>query len=320
MDGEFIKIITSLKDLKKVEEESFNLEKLFDMWTRFLFERIIRIFEWTGLPFPQREMERAAMLTGITYVAWHNADVGLVTGNGNVYGVTRYSDVYDTVIYSMPKEGGGTIHGKRKIGEKAVAFYNNSCMMGMVEFIQRYASLMTHADLTLRCALVNLRDQDVFFTGDSSTREAINAYYRDKYKGNVSAILDSSLMMTEGVGTANLAKSSYVMNIKDIVEVHNEILRMFYRDIGVRWAREKKGNMTSNEVESDAQLLLFNVSDMLACREEFCNEYNKVFQKFGVAPISVKLSNDFELVEEDYEEETGDSSDDSGEKGEENED
>ena len=42
---------------KKLEEEVLQLPLSFEYWKNVLFEKCIRIFEWTGLPFEQKELE-----------------------------------------------------------------------------------------------------------------------------------------------------------------------------------------------------------------------------------------------------------------------
>lgn len=281
----------------KNEKKSTTLNSLFRMWLNFFYTKILTIFRYDGLPFPQRELESIALINGLNYVAFHDKNVGVVTGSGNVYGVTRYPDVFTNVAYAMPDENGQQISGDRIIGQDACVLYNTSSMMGLYTFLARYASLMTHADLTLKCILINMRDMDTFLTTDSSSKESIELFYKKKYMGEPSAIMDESLLMAEGDTTINLSKGNYNYGARDVVDVQLEILRAFYRDIGVRWIKDKRANINSEEVDSDEQLLLFNVSDMLQCRKDFCTEYNRIIApKIGNKKISVTLSPEFQII------------------------
>lgn len=288
--------IRDYKAISRQEKKATNISNLYSLWQDFLYNRIIRIFEWRGLPMPQRELESGLMLNGINYIAFHDRAVGFVTGSGSIYGVTRYPDIYTKVIYTMPKEEGGTISGTRILGESALACYNTSTMLSMFPFICRYASLLTHSDLTLKNALINYRVQDILVAANDSAKDSIREYYEGKYNGNPKAIIDETLSLINSGGTENLAKSSYNYSLLELVDVGNEILRNFFRDIGIKWAKEKRGNMTVEEVDSDEQLLLFNVSDMLHCREEFCNDFNKLFADKLGREISVSLSPEYEVL------------------------
>ena len=63
----------------------------------------------------------------------------------------------------------------------------------------------------------------------------------------------------------------------DCIDARNELLRMFYNDIGVRFTKDKKERMIESEVSSDNQMLLFNISDMLHQWEKASAEINKLF-------------------------------------------
>lgn len=276
------------------EKTATSLESLYSYWKETLLNRVIRLFEWNGLPFEQHELEINTILLGNGFVAY-DKEAGLVTRNGNVYGVTRYSDVYTNALYSMPSEKGkGTISGDVKLGVDAVMLKNTSLQMGMMKFLMRYASLLAHGDLTYKSLLINRRTQETLASADSSTTAAINDYYNARYKGQPQAILDKSLVEIQN-GTTNLAGTIGNPDFMNILDAQNEIMRAFYRDIGIRWTKQKRGNMIEEEVDSDGQMLLFNISDMLHCREQFCKEYNKVFN--GRAnPISVKIASELQTL------------------------
>lgn len=286
------------------EVNSTSLERLYSMWVGFFFDRILRIFEYENLTFPQRELEGTAILNGISYMAYtDNGENGFVTRNGSVYGVTRYPDVFTTVIYAMPKEGGGTISGKAKVGEYSAVLYNTSNGMSLMPFIERYASLATHIDLTLKCRLINDRYTDILLTSDSGTTESLTEYYDKKYKGIPAAVLDESLLLTRE-GTINLANNrAGGESSLQLIQSHNELLRSFYRDIGLKVSKEKTAEMTSFEVDANDSMLLFNINDMLRQRKKFCEECNRIFKGLEYKdldgktkiyePISVKLNEEF---------------------------
>lgn len=277
---------------KADEKNATSLETLYCYWKEQLLNRIIRIFEWTGLPFEQHEMEKYCMLNGKTYVAFHDKDKGFVTGAGAVYGVTRYDDVFTDVQYAFPDEGGTSISGNRRIGEDAVVLYNTSLSMPMRDFLCRYASLLAHGDLSYKSLLISRRSQEVLVASDASTASSINDFFASKYKGQPQAILDTTMRDIQG-GVANLSNSTPNIDYMSILDAQMEMLRAFYRDLGIRWTRQKRGNMTEDEVDSDGQMLLFNIRDMLHCRERFCEEYNRVFSG-RAEPISVKVSSELE--------------------------
>ena len=114
------------------------------------------------------------------------------------------------------------------------------------------------------------------------------------YNGDIDAILDVGLLKKGNGGIDNLAlTSSGTLGVMDCIDARNELLRMFYNEIGVRYNRDKKERMIESEVENDEQMLLLNINDMLKQRQNACKEINRIFGR----NISVKLSPEFEIIE-----------------------
>ena len=105
---------------------------------------------------------------------------------------------------------------------------------------------------------------------------------------------DTDALIDDGFTDAkNIAPTmSGSLGVMDCIDARNELLRMFYADIGVRFTKDKKERMIESEVSSDNQMLLFNISDMLHQREKASEEINKLF---GLN-TSVKLSKEFSLL------------------------
>lgn len=280
---------------ESVELNSTSLTTLFRYWFDFFFEKIIRIFEYKNLPFPYHELEGSAILNGKSFMAY-SKKYGFVTRKGSIYGVTRYPDVFTNVIYAMPNEDNkGTISGNARIGYDAVVLYNTATSLSFIPFLNRYASLATHFDLTLKSILIDARYPDAFTTGDSDARESINEYFNLKYEGKAAAILDES-MFTATTGTVNLNSRKHdTSEVRTIIDAQNELLRNFYRDIGLRWIKDKRANVIADEIDGNDAVLLFNISDMLYQRRLFVDECNMVFERYLPHPITVRLNPSFAL-------------------------
>lgn len=288
---------------RDVELNSTSLTTLFRFWFDFFYEKIIRIFIYENLPFPFQELEGSAIINGKTFIAYDD-NFGFVTRSGSIYGVTRYPDVFTDVIYSMPSETGKVISGKKKIGKDAVVLYNTATSLSMVPFLNRYASLATHFDLTLKSMLINLRYPDILASVDSDTKDSIDEYFTNKYNGLAGSIIDTSMLVAKE-GTVNLNNKTYTASeLRSTIDAQNELLRSFYRDIGLRWIKDKRANVNSEEIDGNDSVLLFNTSDMLYQRHTFVDEVNRVFASRLELPVTVKLNPAFINMEGNGENET----------------
>ena len=269
---------------KKLEKDEMKLDRSITYWKNYLFEKIVRIFEWTGLPFPQRELETRLILYGYCGVV-NDGKLGIMAADGGMSGVTQYHDIFTNLTYAAPTAKGGTL----EIGKDCVIVNNTALRTPLYPLVYRTACLLAHADISLKCALVNMRYTDLFATDDESTAENVRAVRNRLYDGDYDCIVDKSI-----VGSLQNIANTTTSNrsIKDCIEVRQEILKAFYNAIGVRYNKEKKERMITDEITDDSQLLLFNIADMLAQRKTACKDIKKVL---GIN-VTVDLTPEFDVI------------------------
>lgn len=280
----------NLKEIKKEEKEEMKLPSSISYWTDMLFEKAIRIFEWSGdLQFPQKEIEMRLLLYGYCgYVK--DTSVGEMVVSSGMSVPTQYWDEFKKFTYAAATAHGGT----RKIGKDCVIINNTALRNPLIPMIKRYANLLAHTDVSLKMSLVNLRVKNIISTDSQSTAESYRTMFDKFYNGDVDAILDDGLLKKGNGGIDNLAlNSSGSLGVMDCIDARNELLRMFFNEIGVRYNRDKKERMIESEIENDEQMLLLNIGDMLKQRKKACEEINKIFNR----NISVDLSPEFKIFE-----------------------
>lgn len=279
----------SEKLLLKETELEMQLPSSVNYWTEMLFEKIVRIFEWSGLPFPQREIEMRLISTG--FCGFVKDDIlDYMVAYGGMSGPTQYFDVFKDFTYSAPLAKGGT----KKIDKDCVIINNTALRNPMNVFIKRYAILLAHCDVTLVMSLVNLRTKNIIATDDQGTADSYKEMFKKFYKGEFSALIDNGLLGSSDGGLNNVAlPTSGNIGVMECIDARNEIMRMFYNDIGVRYTRDKKERMIESEVENDQQLLLFNINDMLRQRQNACEKINELFD----LNVSVKLAPEFNIID-----------------------
>lgn len=251
-------------------------DNLFDMHLDRCLGRIVRLFKYERLPFPQHELEVRTVLEGFGAVVL-DKQRGIMTAWGGMSGPTQYADYFKYFTYSAPTAKGG----QKTIGVECVILRNTSLGSSMADWLRRYADLYAHNDISLRMALINSRYQDILKTTDSSKSETLKSWYKGLVRGEMLAIVDDTPLsdFVDGKGDIQALDLNHTgeVDFTRYTELENELTRTFYRDIGIRWNKDKKANLVSGEVEQDNMLLEFNIYDMLECRKRFCDEYNKVF-------------------------------------------
>ena len=272
------------------EENELKLSASIKYWCNILLEKTVRIFEWEGLPFPQRELEVRTLVDG--YCGFVKDELkGLMVASGGLSGVTQYFDIFTNFTYSAPTARGG----RATIGKDCIIIQNTALRNSIYPLVFRYACLLAHCDVSLKMALVNLRMKNIIVSDDENMADTFRTMYKKFYEGDTDALIDDGF--TDAKNIAPTMSGS--LGVMDCIDARNELLRMFYTDIGVRFTKDKKERMIESEVSSDNQMLLFNISDMLHQREKASDEINKLF---GLN-TSVKLSKEFNLLSSERSEE-----------------
>lgn len=276
-------------------EKNIDLQYVYTTFRRMLFERLLTIFIYDGTPFPQRELEYRLFKSGAVAIV-QDIKVGTMATWASLNGVTEYLDIYKYVTYNAPTAKGGTC----RIGKTAVVAYNDSLRQQLQSHVDLYASLLAHAYMTIKLSLINIRYQDVFVADNDNTKTNIQNWYKSLYNGKPMAIVQETLI---GLGDAikNVTPSDHKVDIMQLIDSYNELWRAFYRDIGIRFAKDKRANMVTSEVNSDQQLLLYNIDDMYRQRQKLCEDYNYLFvdkMHWQTNYMTVKINPLFDIIRE----------------------
>lgn len=271
------------KDLAK--SRKLNFKRSFDMWYNLLTERVVNIFKWTGLPFEQKEIEILLILRGfcgITKFRKNEHELGAVYGS--MSGVTNYPDEFTTYTYATPKES-----GMKKIGKNLVLVNNNQLRIPSIQVINTYAVLLAHVDLSLQAILINSRATGLIKASSQQQMESIQAWYNSLLNGKTMAVFDCEDMETmlsdKGIEVFPMQYSSS-FSIDSYYQIRENLLKSFYSEFGINSNREKRERIIEAELDTNLNRILFNINDMLQCRQNAAKEASEIFD----VEISVDLN------------------------------
>lgn len=255
----------------------------------YLLEKMVRIFEWKGLPFDQRALELATLITGFSGFCFDSGYKNYIAVSGGLTGVTPFPDIYTEFVYAAPKCKGGrkAIYPIVDNGT-CVLIENNSLRSSVMPLVDRYAVMLSHADVSIKNALINIRYNEVMTSDNDAQTESMKEWHKKVVEGEFSPILDNTLLKgKEPITPMSLSGKGQI--VLDVIDARNEILRGFLSEIGVRYNKDKRANMVTEEVEQNDMALLFNVSDMLKHRKLAADRINELFD----LSVTVDLSPEF---------------------------
>ena len=262
------------KAVKFFQKDGGSFLTFYAYWRENLFERIMRLFVWENTdPVPAKEIEQRLLINGscgvFNFKDPKSGITELTAMFGNFYGVAKYMDELPYYMMRCPIWSGKTV-----VGKNSIVISNNSLRNPAIPFVNHYAYLLAHTDVTLARALINCRDAGGVPVATSDKQKAdIESYNKKLYNGEDGVVIDFGALGVQYAG----ADRHTQQNITDIMDVRQRILKNFYADIGVRASFEKRSNATVNEVEADTSMLLLNITDMLESRKKGAEAVNDLF-------------------------------------------
>lgn len=251
-----------------------SFKKAYTAWRNTLTERVVNIFEWNGLPFPQKEIEILLTFVGFCGVT-KSKKSELMAVYGSMSGVTNYPDQFTTFTYATPLES-----GIKQIDKDLVVIDNNQIRLPLIDIINSYATLLAHTDLSLQAILINSRATGLITAKTQAQVDSIASWYSSLENGKTLAVLDGksfeSLMDDDGIKVVPMNYPS-AMTIDSYYQIRENLLKSFYSEIGVNSMRDKRERVVEAELDTNLNRILFNIDDMLKSRKEACEKINSIF-------------------------------------------
>ena len=265
----------------------------YNYYVNYLYEKLIRIFKYENLPdtIPRDALENYILTfgyAGVTQTKLNNEDI-LVAVPCTKYGVGLYPNYEPLAQYCTPLIEGTDL----AVGVDIVVIKNNSYQISCDNIVKRYARQLADCDATINILTSNARIPVLPSFDNEEGAESYKAVMIANRLGQVDTVLDKSFIQ-KGVFTP-FADNSTVSKIMDCVQARNEILRTFLSEIGITSANDKRERMVVDEVNVNSQMLLFNVADMLECRQKAVEEINALYG----TNITVDLSDEYKFIKDE---------------------
>lgn len=288
------KIKNSLKNMYDVADVTTG----YSYWFYKLLGFCLSIFEYEGLPesIPSRELELLLILQGYATPFYdnHGEPVAIPT---NIFGFDRYytpiNGTYGNALIPTKK-----LYFQNQSAHKqnAVLMFNDDLHTNifylrtestLLTLIQRYARRLADLESSENIYTVKTRFGNAPVGGTDSVRNSIRSFINKVKLGGYDAITDDSIISCFRTVDFSNATNENLMSFQT---TRDKILEQFYRDIGVKMANQKKAQVTENEVESDEQLLLISLDDMLKERKKGIDDFNKFFNTNATVKINPKYN------------------------------
>jgi len=300
--------LTEALSLDELDFKHFDKKTLTRDNYYMLLNKTAQMFEYDGLPptLPKIALETLLQTEGSCAI-WkppdQNKPIGfgpyfqydsLETGERGIYAFTySLADAPDPyhVPYKVTIANPGfypTISVTLEINKDCVIIKNDTYARGLRWLHKKYAYLLTEAEISLRSTLICLRDQMTFIAKTEPQRVAVAKYIDDRENGVPGSILAPDL----GSPLEAVKNDGRTNSVELAVNGRQAIYAAWYNEIGLNPSFSLKREYTSaQEIDTNTDLLVPTVDDMLRCRELACESINSMFG----TNITVRKSSAWEI-------------------------
>lgn len=269
----------------KWRKKSLTFAPSYRYWVNTLLEYPMRLFNYEGLPesIPAHAVDVISFFKGYTPIVKLASGEYIAAVESSLAGVTDYYDIFKDVIFSTP------LHfGKREIGKTGFIIRNTSLKNPLMPKIERYASLMAHADISLVCEMVNLREVDIVEAMTQNAAASAKAQHDSVYNGDMQVLVNQGFAMLKH----NFVPQKSQGENSKLWDLRQNILAAYLEEIGIKKSQDKRERQIVSEISADDPMLKLNISDMLEVRQKDWEKFN---QKTG---YNVKVSCNIDYLSE----------------------
>ena len=256
-----------------------------------MLNKTITIFKYGNLPetITDKDIEIITQVNG--YSIWKEVDGKLYVFYGSLGGEPNPYYLPTIAIIANPAL---KYNASLKIDEECVVMLNDYLYTGLMPLFNKYGSLLTEADISLKYAIINARVPALLQSDNDNTYKSAQEFFSKIEKGDGYGIIASKEFF-EGIKSQDFYKQPY---IKDLIESIQYIKASWYNEIGLNSQfNMKREAINSAESRLNDDILHPTIDVMLQCRKKAVEKINKMFG----TNITVELNSVWEQnkIEED---------------------
>ena len=256
-----------------------------------MLNKTITIFKYGNLPetITDKDIEIITQVNG--YSVWKEVDGKLYVFYAGLGGEPNPYYLPTIAIIANPAL---KYNASLKIDEECVVMLNDYLYTGLMPLFNKYGSLLTEADISLKYAIINARVPALLQSDNDNTYKSAQEFFSKIEKGDGYGIIASKEFF-EGIKSQDFYKQPY---IKDLIESIQYIKASWYNEIGLNSQfNMKREAINSAESRLNDDILHPTIDVMLQCRKNAVEKINKMFG----TNITVELNSVWEQnkIEED---------------------
>ena len=256
-----------------------NKARLREFYYKDMTRRLISCFRYENLPetMPVSALERQLMNFGYAVIV---KDTEINTGRSGLF-ATNSAMGTRLNAYGLPTEfilaNPFLKDGDRHLinGKDSILIRSDSCLMGLRDLNDLYASALADAMTSIRYGLINTRLMYSYQCESDSVRDGVKAMLKKVEDGDGYATFNTNQMIPSIKEVFNSPANDFM---KTLLEVHQYIRATWNNELGIQDnPNMKREALNAAETEVNERALLPLIDDMLECRKQGVKAVNELF-------------------------------------------
>lgn len=249
-----------------------NKKAAHDQYVLQQLNKTINMFEYKNLPdkIDVLHHERLVQVNGFSIgIDFEDNKYSLYAGLGGEYDF-NYEPTIATVTNPALK-----LSKNYKINEECILFRNDSNMQGLAKMFSRYAQRRIENELTMYLMSVWARNPSIIAGSDDRTEASAKEFFKKLEEGELGVILENAFF--EDLKTFAISNSAQNL-LTQLIEVEQYLKTAQDNEVGINGNfNMKRESITAGESDLNSEVVIPLVADMLKCRREDWDRFNKMF-------------------------------------------
>ena len=127
------------------------------------------------------------------------------------------------------------LSGNYEIDKDVVVIPHDSLLMGLLPIIEKYVTLLTENELTIRQAIINCRTPFVASANDERTMAGINEFFRKLEDGDISGIFEGPILdgILQGATINMFPATTSGGNMTNLIEMEQYLMASMFNQLGI---------------------------------------------------------------------------------------
>lgn len=239
-----------------------------------MLQKTVRMFEWRNLPgtIPAKDLETLIQVQGYAVIGKDQTGA-LYAFRGGLGGEPNPYYLPTKAVVANPALRWNKTY---TINEDCTIILNDNYYQGVMPLFNKYASLMTEAELTLRQALLNHRVPAAIQADNDKAAKSAEQLFDKVLRGDQYGVIASNEFL-EGCKAIPF-NDGQTNSITQAIEAIQYIKGSWLQEIGVNAPfNMKREALNAAETTLNEDSLVPYIDTMLKCRQEACERMNEMF-------------------------------------------